>query len=107
MSKLVIIGLSVVLGIVGIALATLVFGPLGYAFWSELAKFFPAIIVSIIAYYFAQSSKEKAEAAVENADRAALEARAGRQETELARQDAEAAMSKRARKRVEQARGQL
>lgn len=104
MDKWTKIGISVVLGIVGIALATLWLGPSGWPFWAELAKFFPAIIVSIIALVAAHESRDKAAAAGDAAAAARNQAEAARDQAHAARLDQADARTKTAQRRVQRAR---
>lgn len=80
MGKLTKIALTVVLGLVGIALATRVFGPAGLPFAAEVSKWAPAVLISIFAFAAAQAAND-------TAGRGEFEARAARQEAELARED--------------------
>lgn len=103
------IGLTVGLGLVGIALATEVFGPAGWAFAAEVSKFAPAVLVSILALVAASNADEtarrsevesraarasaergeaEARAARASAERGEAEARLGREHAETARESA-------------------
>lgn len=81
--------LTVVLGVIGIGLSTMYFGPANQPFWAEFAKWAPAVLISIFAFVAAQNSKEtaargeaEAAAAREVAAESAVNARASREASE-------------------------
>lgn len=106
MTKPITIGLTIALGLLGLALAVFVFGPANLPYWAEVSKFMPAVIVSIVAFAFAKDAKDKADAARDTAKRGADAAEAAQAETRAAREETRATMSNRAKRRLAETRGQ-
>lgn len=98
MSKSTKLALTVAFGVTGIVFKVIVFGgpvwdvPLA----AELFAWAGGIAVAVIVFFTAEDAKDTAQ-------RGEAEAKAGRDEQEAARAEARASMSKRQRRRLEQA----
>lgn len=103
MSKQLKLALTVALGIVGIGLAVWLFGPAEMAFWAEISKWAPGIVISAFALYAAQDSRDTAAKGEAEARASRETAERGEAEARATRERADAAMSKTQRRRADKA----